>query len=170
MTSSRTNTGLCLTTLALAGAAFALAAPANAQLLARKDISSSIAMSIAETTIATCKANGYSVSVTVVGRNGEVILQVRGDNTNPHTMENSFRKAYTARTTRAPSGKLNERLKADPALPFIHLSNMIAARGALPIMLDKEVIGGAGASGAPGGEKDEVCIQAALDKVAGQLK
>ena len=162
------KTGLCLTTLALAAAT--LSGPARADLLVHKDISAAIAMSIAETTMATCKTNGFSVSVTVVGRNGEVILQVRGDNTNPHTMENSFRKAYTARTTRAPSGKLNERLKADPALPFIHLSNMIAAQGALPIMLDKEVIGGAGASGAPGGEKDEVCIKAALDKVADQLK
>ncbi len=162
------KSGLCLTTLALAAAT--LSGPARADLLVHKDISAAIAMSIAETTMATCKTNGFSVSVTVVGRNGEVILQVRGDNTNPHTMENSFRKAYTARTTRAPSGKLNERLKADPSLAFIHLSNMIAAQGALPIMLDKEVIGGAGASGAPGGEKDEVCIKAALDKVADQLK
>jgi uncharacterized protein GlcG (DUF336 family) len=156
---------------ALAGVtALALAAPAGAQLLTHKDISASIAMTIAQVTQATCKANGFGVSVTVVGRNGEIILQVRGDDTNPHTMENSFRKAYTARTTRAPSGKLNERLKADPTLPFIHLSNMIAAQGALPIMLGNEVIGGAGASGAPGGEKDEVCIKAALDKVADQLK
>jgi uncharacterized protein GlcG (DUF336 family) len=162
------KTGLCFSTLALA--AVTLAAPAQAELLAHKDISAAIAMSIAETTIATCKANGYQVSVTVVGRNGEVILQVRGDNTNPHTMENSFRKAYTARTTRAPSGKMAERVKADPTLGFIHLSNIIANQGALPIMLDKEVIGGAGASGAPGGEKDEACIKAALDKVADQLK
>jgi len=33
-----------------------------------------------------------------------------------------------------------------------------------------EVIGAAGASGAPGGEKDEACIKAGLDKVADQLK
>jgi uncharacterized protein GlcG (DUF336 family) len=166
-----TRTGFRSTMLALAGfTACAFAMPAKADLLVHKDISAAIAVTIAETAIATCKANGHAVSVTVVGRNGEVIVQVRGDNTNPHTMENSFRKAYTARTTRAPSGKLSERLKADPSLPFIHLSNIVAARGALPIMLDKEVIGGAGASGAPGGEKDEACIQVALDKVAGQLK
>lgn len=77
--------------------ATAFVAPASAQLLAHKDLTASIAISIAQTTIDTCKANGYGVSVTVVGRNGEVLAQVRGDNTNPHTMENSFRKAYTAR-------------------------------------------------------------------------
>ena len=163
--------GFRLVAIALATAGTcALAAPAGAQLLSHKDLSASIAMTIAEATIATCKANGYSVSVTVVGRNGEVIVQVRGDNTNPHTMENSFRKAYTARTTRAPSGKMAERVKANPTLGFIHLSNIIANQSALPVMLGNEVIGGAGASGAPGGEKDEVCIKAGLDKVADQLK
>jgi uncharacterized protein GlcG (DUF336 family) len=148
----------------------ALAAPASAQLLSHKDLTSSIAFTIAQTAIATCKANGYAVSVTVVGRNGEVIAQVRGDNTPPHTMENSFRKAYTARTLRSPSGTLAERVKAEPTLPFIHLSNIIAFQGALPIKIGDETIGAAGASGAPGGEKDEACIKAGIDKVADQLK
>ena len=148
----------------------ALAAPASAQLLSHKDLTASIAMTIAQTAIETCKANGYAVSVTVVGRNGEVILQVRGDNTGPHTFENSFRKAYTARTFRSPSGALADRLKADPTLPLIHLSNVIANQGALPIKVGDDVIGAAGASGAPGGEKDEACVKAGLDKVADQLK
>lgn len=146
------------------------AAPANAQLLSHKDLTASIAIEIAQTAIATCKANGYAVSVTVVGRSGEIILQVRGDETGPHTFENSFRKAYTARTFRAPSGALVERLKADPTLGLIHLSNVIANQGALPIKVGDDVIGAAGASGAPGGEKDEACIKAGLDKVADHLK
>lgn len=148
----------------------ALASPASAQLLSHKDLTASIAMTVAQTAIETCKANGYAVSVTVVGRNGEVILQVRGDNTGPHTFENSFRKAYTARTFRIPSGELVDRLKADPTLGLIHLTNVIANRGALPIKVGDETIGAAGASGAPGGEKDEACIKAGLDKVADQLK
>lgn len=147
-----------------------VAVPAHAQLLQRKDLSAAIAIEIVQTTIATCKANGYAVSSTVVGRNGEVIAQVRGDNTGPHTVENSFRKAYTARTFRAPSGALVERVKADPTLGLIHLTNVIANQGALPIKVGDEVIGAAGASGAPGGEKDEACVKAALDKVADQLK
>ena len=67
------------TTLLASAAAFALAAPASAQLLARKDISASIAIEIVKTTIETCKTNGYAVSSTVVGRNGEILAQVRGD-------------------------------------------------------------------------------------------
>jgi uncharacterized protein GlcG (DUF336 family) len=57
-----------------------------------QDLSASIATTIAQTAIETCKANGYAVSATVVGRNGEVIVQVRGDNTGPHTIENSMRR------------------------------------------------------------------------------
>ena len=164
------KSALGLTAAAAIAAACVCAAPASAQLLSHKDLSASIAVTIAQTAIATCKEKGYHVSVTVVGRNGEVILQLRGDDTNPHTMENSFRKAYTARTTRASSGKMAERVKANPTLGFIHLTNIIANQGALPIMLGTEVIGGAGASGAPGGEKDEACIKAGLDKVADELK
>jgi uncharacterized protein GlcG (DUF336 family) len=163
--------GLRLAAVAAASVCIcALAAPADAQLLEHKDLTASIAMTVAQTAIEACKANGYAVSVTVVGRNGEIILQVRGDNTPPHTMENSFRKAYTARTLRSPSGTLAERVKADPTIPFIHLSNIIAFQGALPIKVGDDTIGAAGASGAPGGEKDEACIKAGLDKVADQLK
>ena len=84
--------GFRFTTLALASAAAcALAAPAGAQLLNHKDLSASIAIAIVQATIDTCKANGYKVSATVVGRNGEIIAQARGDDTGPHTIENSFR-------------------------------------------------------------------------------
>jgi uncharacterized protein GlcG (DUF336 family) len=163
--------GLRHTAIALASTfACALAAPASAELLSHKDLTASIAITIAQTAIETCKANGYSVSATVVGRNGEVIVQVRGDDTGPHTVENSFRKAYTARTFRAPSGALVDRVKADPTLGLIHLTNVIANQGALPIKIGDEVIGAAGASGAPGGEKDEACVKAGIEKVADMLK
>lgn len=147
-----------------------MAAPASAELLARKDLSAAIAVTMAQTAMETCKTNGYAVSATIVGRTGEVIAQVRGDNTGPHTMENSLKKAYTARTFRSPSGALAKRLKDDPLLPLIHLTNVVAAQGALPIKVGEDVIGAIGISGAPGGEKDEVCAQAAIDKVAGELK
>ena len=39
-----------------------------------------------------------------------------------------------------------------------------------PLALADEVIGAAGASGAPGGEKDEACVKAGIDKVADLLK
>ena len=149
--------------LALAALACAIAMPATAQTIARKDISAEAAMTIAATAIADCKAKGWNVSVAVVGRNGELIVHVRGDNTGPHTMDNSFRKAYTSRTFRVPSVEIVKRLKDNPQLSLVTLPNVVAGEGALPIKIGDEVIGAAGASGAPGGEKDAACIQAGLD-------
>jgi uncharacterized protein GlcG (DUF336 family) len=156
--------------LAGVGLACVLVAPASAQLLARKDLSAAMALTIAQATMATCTANGYRVSVTVVGRNGEPLLQVRGDGTGPHTMENSFKKAYTSRTFRIPSGEMEERLKKNPQMGAQYLTGFTTGRGALPIMVGEEVIGAVGASGAPGGEKDEACVKAGIEKVADQLK
>ena len=46
----------------------------------------------------------------------------------------------------------------------------IAAQGGLPIKIGDDVVGAAAASGAPGGEKDEACVQTGLDKVKDALK
>ena len=162
--------------LPLVAMACLVAAPASAELLARKDLWLATALTIATTAADTCKALGQRVSVTVVGRNGEVIVQLRGDNSSPHTMENSFRKAYTSRTFRIPSGEFVKRVKDNPQLGAVHLTNVIAAQGALPIMVGADVIGAAGVSGAvttpdsPGGVKDEGCVKAGIDKIADQLK
>jgi len=156
--------------LGLTGLAMVCAGAADAQLLARKDLSLATALTIATTGAEMCKAQGYTVSVTVVGRNGEIIVQLRGDNAPPHTIENSFRKAYSSRTFRVPSGELVKRLKDNPQAGFVYLSNVVAAQGALPIKAGEEVIGAVGISGAPGGEKDEACAKAGIDKVADVLK
>src|SRR5260370_12175434 len=167
MQSSRLRLSAIAVTLTCAlMCALALPAHAGAQLLDHKDLTASIAMTIVQTAIETCKANGFAVSATVVGRNGEIIVQVRGDNTAPHTIENSFRKAYTARTFRSPSGALVERVKADPTLGLIHLTNVIANQGALPIKIGDEVIGAAGASRAPAAEKDDASVNAGIDQLA----
>src|SRR5262245_22416428 len=164
--------------IGMAAVAFAclLASPAGAELMVRKDLSLAMALTLATTAVETCKAQGQRVSVAVVGRNGEILVHLRGDNASPHTMENSFRKAYTSRTFRVPSGEVVKRLRENPQLGAVHLTNVVAAQGALPIMVGNDVIGAAGVSGAvttaesPGGVKDEACVKAGLDKIADQLK
>jgi uncharacterized protein GlcG (DUF336 family) len=99
------------TRFAFAATAFCvLAWPASAQTVARKDLSVDGAVIIATTAMADCKAKGWPVSATVVGRNGEVLVQLRGDGTGPHTMQNSYLKAFTSRTFRIPSGEMEKRL------------------------------------------------------------
>ena len=152
------------------GLAASLATPAGAELLAHKDLSLDTALTIASTASATCKGQGYKVSVHVVGRNGEVLVALRGDNASPHTFENSMRKAYTARTFRVPSGEIVKRLKENPQFAGVFLTNVIATEGALPITVGDDVIGAVGVSGAPGGDKDAACAKTGIDKVADELK
>jgi len=157
----------CLAVMCLGAA---LASPAEAQLLTEKALPAETAITIAQTALETCTKEGYHVSVHVLGRNGEVLVAVRGDGAPPHTMENSQRKAYTARTFRMSSGEFAQRVKDNPTLSAVHLTGVIAAQGALPIKVGDDAIGAVGVSGAPGGEKDEACAKAGLDKVADQLK
>jgi uncharacterized protein GlcG (DUF336 family) len=156
----------CLTALCAAG----FAVSASAQTVTHKDITLEAALTIATTAIADCKAKGYRVSAAVLGRNGEILVHLRGDGTGPHTMDNSFKKAYTARTFRIPSGEMEERLRKNPQMGAQFLPGFTTARGALPIKIGNDTVGAAGVSGAPGGEKDEACVKTGLDKVADQLK
>jgi uncharacterized protein GlcG (DUF336 family) len=161
------KTTIGISTLALA---CSLAIGAHAQLVTTKHLTLPIAATIATTAMETCKGQGYNVSVHIIGNMGEVLVALRGDNTGPHTMENSMRKALTSRGTRLPSGQFAENVSKTPNAGALRLGNMIPARGALPIKAGEETIGAVGVSGAPGGEKDEACAKAGLDKVADQLK
>lgn len=155
--------------IALAALGCAAASSAQAQ-LARKDLSVDTALTIATTAMADCKAKGFAVSAAVVGRTGEILVHLRGDNTGPHTMENAFKKAFTSRTFRIPSGEMEDRLKKNPAMGAQYLTGFTTGRGALPIKIGEDVVGAAGVSGAPGGDKDEDCIKTGIAKVADLLK
>ena len=156
--------------LAGIGLAGLLATPASAQLLNHKDLSLATALAIATTASETCKAQGNRVTVAVIGRTGEIIVQLRGDDASPHTIENSFRKAYTARTFRAASGEFGQRQKENAPGFALWLSNISGTPGGLPIKVGEDVIGAVGVSGSPGGDKDEACAKAGIDKVAAELK
>jgi uncharacterized protein GlcG (DUF336 family) len=156
--------------IAVLGLAGALASPAGAQLLAHKDLSMDMAVTIAQTAAAMCKGQGYNVSVHVVGRYGEVVVALRGDNASPHTFENSLRKAFTSRTFRVASGEYAKRTQQPGGNGSMFLTGVIAAQGGLPIMVGNDVIGAVAVSGSPGGDKDEACSKAGIDKVADDLK
>jgi len=63
-----------------------------------KNVSMKMALMIIEGTIEQCSKDGYRVSVVVVDKAGNVAASLRGDGTNPHTMEFGRLKAYTSRT------------------------------------------------------------------------
>lgn len=159
-------------TIAIASAAvigFAGAAAAQAP-QTEKNISMGLAMAIMQGTIDQCTKDGYKVSVTIVDKAGNVAAQIRGDGTNPHTMDFSRLKAYTSRT-RGQTSLEFMKLTADPANAYLkQIPHVVAVGGGVPIKAGNEVIGAVGVSGAPGGEKDEVCALAGIAKVEAALK
>jgi uncharacterized protein GlcG (DUF336 family) len=114
-----------------------------------------------------CRKNGYAVTVTVLDRLGRTKVVLHDDGANPHTVENSLRKAYTSLTSRLPSGEYGKRTVANPtSVGLLSLDKITTLEGALPIMAGKDVVGSIGVSGAPGGDKDAVCAQAGIDHIA----
>src|SRR6266571_9230454 len=140
-----------LSRLAIAALACTFAAPASAQLIQRKDLSYSMAKTIAETAVEDCKARGYAVAAVVVDRGGDTMVALRADNAGPHTMENARRKAYTARTFRMTTEEFVKRMATEPVRrEQTTLPNVIAIPGGVPIKAGDDVIGGIGVSGSPG--------------------
>ena len=103
--------------------------------------------------------------MTVLNRHARTAVAPSNDGVNPHTIENSMRKAYTAFTTRSPSGDMAKR--PQPGLAgFMLLDKITAIEGGLPIFAGKDRVGSIGVSGAPGGEKDAACAQVGIGKIA----
>jgi uncharacterized protein GlcG (DUF336 family) len=153
----------------LAGAAAILAIPnsASAQVLAQRDVSLRMALTIAETAIAEC---GVGTSVAIVDRAGRLRVFLQGDGAAPHNLELSRRKAYTARTFRRTSADWAKRTETTNAGQRM-LADVIPLGGGVPINVGNETIGGVGLSGAPqGSEQEEACAKAGIAKVADQLK
>ena len=155
----------------LASASILVAGPALAQApQVEKNVSMALSMAVMQGALDQCTKDGYKVSVVIVDKGGNVAASVRGDGTGPHTMEFARMKAYTART-RNQTSLQTMKLLEDPANAFIRqIPNVVGVGGGVPIRVGTEVIGAVGVSGAPGGEKDEVCANAGIAKVEAALK
>lgn len=154
--------------LALATLVAAIPCLAHAQaVLNVRTLSFSAAHEAATVALEQCKKNGYAVTVTVLDRLGRTKVVLHDDGANPHTIENSFRKAYTSLTSRSPSGDYGKRVTANPASAgLLNLENITTVEGALPIFAGKDLVGSIGISGAPGGDKDAACAQVGIDHIA----
>jgi len=138
------------------------------------------AIEAAQTAMAACKANGYNVTVMVMDQDFNTRLVLRSDAAAARTVEIARRKAYTVVKTGMTSGEFGKSVAASspppaqPAQPRPPGSmppgvngddNLITFPGAKPIKLNGELLGALAVSGAPGGDKDEACVDAGLAKL-----
>jgi uncharacterized protein GlcG (DUF336 family) len=134
-----------------------------------------LALEAATEAIRVCAEHGYRVSATVVDMDGVPQVALRGDGATVHTGESSFEKAFAV-VTLGPifdfdtSGKFFELLKTNPYAPRLAtVRNVMALPGAVAFKSKNAIVGALGVGGAPGGDKDEVCAQAGVAKVADRL-
>jgi uncharacterized protein GlcG (DUF336 family) len=159
--------------LALAGAACGIAGsqPAGAQTLLTHRIPASLALEAVGEAVAACARQGYSETAVLVDVDGVRQAVLRGDRAGAHTLDSANDKAYTAASFKSDTSALVERAKTAPIAPLLaKLPNLLLFSGGLVIKIDDEVIGAIGAAGAPGGDLDEACARAGLDKIRDRLK
>jgi len=155
----------------LTGSAFAQSAPAGYTY----NLPLGLALEAAAEAVRVCEANGYQVTATVVDMAGTPKVVLRGDKSTVHTGESSLRKAFTV-VTLGPifhfqtSGAFFDMLKTSPYAPQLAtIHNVMALPGAVAFASRGEIVAALGVGGAPGGDKDEVCAQAGVEKVQGRL-
>jgi uncharacterized protein GlcG (DUF336 family) len=139
------------------------------ELPTQKLLTLDLAQTIAQEALAKCRADGYKVSVTVVDHANMLKAFLRDDGSNNVTIEVGRMKTnYVMAYGRASAPPANA-VKGAP-LPPPPAANTIYAEGGVPIKVGNQLIGAVSVSGAPGGDKDAACANAALAKVADRLK
>ena len=135
-----------------------------------KILPTALAVEAAEAAIASCKGQGYSISVAIVDRAGNLNLLLVGDGASALSRDLSRRKAYTSATRRTTTADLAKQVATPGAFnPTLYDTELVTARGGVPIKVGNETIGAIGVSGAPGGDKDEACADAGLAKIGDRL-
>jgi uncharacterized protein GlcG (DUF336 family) len=84
--------------------------------------------------------------------------------------ESTRRKAYTAAVLRVSTADYTKRIATPGAFnPGIYDLELATGAGGVPIKVGEDTIGGIAAAGAPGGDKDEACAVAGVDKIKDRL-
>jgi uncharacterized protein GlcG (DUF336 family) len=139
-------------------------------------LSAGLAAEAVAEAVAACAKQGYKVTATIVDADGVTQATLRGDGASMTTLGASRDKAYTvlmlgAQRNEDTSGAVVQRMGAAPSAGGLaKLPHVLLLQGAIRIKLGAEPIGAIGVGGAPGGDLDEACAKAGLDKISDRLK
>jgi uncharacterized protein GlcG (DUF336 family) len=142
---------------------------AFAQLPVSRVLTMDAAHAIAQEAMAKCRADGYKVTVLVVDALNAPKALLRDDGASASTTEVAKMKATATMLYNRPSGPAQP-LPPGTTAPPATIPGTINAQGGVPIKVGDVTIGAVAVSGAPGGDKDAACANAALTKLADKLK
>jgi uncharacterized protein GlcG (DUF336 family) len=177
----------------LAAAAFCIAAPAMAQVNPAPTIApaptpdemklprparahgipTALAIEAAVEANRVCLGNTYKTTAMITDSAGVPIVMISNDGAAAITQRIAMTKVQAVLKYHMTSGEVAAKAKTDSALAAeIKADPLIetARQGAIPIMANGQMVGIFAVSGAPGGDKDEVCARAGLEKIQSQVK
>ena len=127
-------------------------------------------MKAAQAALKKCRDDGYQVTVAVVDRGGVTQVVLRDRFAGPHTVRMAVDKAWTAVTFRTNTTELAKATQpGSPQSGIRHRPRVAAVGGGLMIEGGGALVGGIGVSGAPGGERDDVCAKAGIAAIQSSL-
>lgn len=156
--------------LLLASILAGLAAQAQAgDVLTQKTVSLELARDLAQAAVEACRERGYQVTAVVVNRAGDTQALLRDSLASRYTMQIAREKAEAVILSGVNSSDFRKN-RQDIRMEMNHVQGILVLEGGVPIQAGGSFIGALGVSGAPGGDKDEQCALAALDKLRERLE
>ena len=145
---------------AIAAIAFASQASAEAMVRNQKVITSAGARAMVDACTAWAEQNHMSLAMAVLDWAGNEVESHAMEGAGANSIDTALLKAKSALRWRRPTSEMNKIVRSGQNLAptFMH---DFPQPGALPILIDGEMIGAMGVSGADG----EKCAQAAIDAV-----
>ncbi len=153
--------------------AAAACAPVHAAdpLVTFKSLEPGVALEVARAAMASCRDQGYQVTVAVVDRMGVVQVLLRDRFAGALTVESAMRKAATATSfrqdTMTAAGATTPESEQSGAR-FIEGALMLG--GGVPVSASGSIVGGIGVAGAPSGRADHECAAAGIASVSDRLE
>ena len=120
-----------------------------------------------------CQGNTYLTTAEITDSAGVPIVVISNDGAKAITQRIAMSKAQAVLKYHMTSGEVADKAKTDTAMAAEIKANPLietARQGAIPIMAGGQMVGIFAVSGAPGGDKDEVCARAGLAKIQSRVQ
>lgn len=121
------------------------------------------ALKAAQAAMKKCRDDGFQVAVAVVDRSGNTQIMLRDRYAGPHTPAMAEDKAWSAVTFRTNTVDLDR--VSQPGMQqsgMRHRPRVVVVAGGMIIEGAGSLLGGIGVSGAPGGDRDDICAKAGI--------
>ena len=143
-----------------------LCLPAFGQLATKKAITLELAKKIAAAAEAEATKNNWTVVVSVVDDGANLVYLGRMDNTQIGSIEVSIQKAKTAASFKRPTKTFEDNIAGGRTV-LLKLPGALPIEGGLPLIVNGQIVGAIGISGATS-QQDGVVAKAGADALQAQ--